>query len=69
MVRDPREVLVEFGLNLPADVKIRVYDSPADLRYMVMPLGPQGAESLAVDILETLVTRDSMIGVGVPKLP
>jgi len=54
---------------LRADVKIRVYDSTADLRYMVMPLGPQGAESMAVDILETLVTRDSMIGVGVPKLP
>ena len=69
IVRDPREVLVEFGLNLRADVKIRVYDSTADLRYMVMPLGPQGAESMAVDILETLVTRDSMIGVGVPKLP
>ena len=69
IVRDPREVLVEFGLNLRADVKIRVYDSTADLRYMVMPLGPQGAESMSVDILETLVTRDSMIGVGVPKLP
>ena len=69
IVRDPREVLAEFGLNLRADVKIRVYDSTADLRYMVMPLGPQGAESMAVDILETLVTRDSMIGVGVPKLP
>ena len=69
IVRDPREVLIEFGLNLRADVKIRVYDSTADLRYMVMPLCPQGAESMAVDILETLVTRDSMIGVGVPKLP
>ena len=69
IVRDPREVLVEFGLNLRADVKIRVYDSTADLRYMVMPLCPQGTENMAIDKLETLVTRDSMIGVGVPKLP
>ena len=69
IVRDPREVLVEFGLNLRTDVKIRVYDSTADLRYMVMPLCPQGAEAMAVDMLETLVTRDSMIGVGVSKLP
>ena len=69
IVRDPREVLVEFGLNLRTDVKIRVFDSTADLRYMVMPLCPQGAESMAVDMLERLVTRDSMIGVGVPKLP
>ena len=69
IVCDPREVLVEFGLNLRTDVKIRVYDSTADLRYMVMPLCPKGAEGMAVDMLETLVTRDSMIGVGVPKLP
>ena len=68
IVRQPREVLLEFGLKLPADIKIRVYDSTADLRYMVMPLCPQGAESLPVDKLAALVTRDSMIGVGTPRL-
>ena len=69
IVRHPREVLLEFGLKLPADIKIRVYDSTADLRYMVMPLCPQGAESMPVDKLTALVTRDSMIGVGTPRLP
>ena len=69
IVRDPHEVLFEFGLKLRAGVKIRVYDSTADLRYMVMPLCPQGAESMSADILAALVTRDSMIGVGIPKLP
>ena len=68
IVRHPREVLLEFGLKLPADIKIRVYDSTADLRYMVMPSCPQGAESLPVDKLAALVTRDSMIGVGTPRL-
>lgn len=69
VVRDPREVLLEFGLNLRGDVKIRVYDSTADLRYMVMPLCPQGAENFSADNLAALITRDSMIGVGIPKLP
>ena len=68
IVHHPREVLLEFGLKLPADIKIRVYDSTADLRYMVMPLCPQGAESMPVDKLAALVTRDSMIGVGTPRL-
>ena len=69
VVRDPREVLIEFGLNISAETTIRVYDSTADLRYMVMPLCPPGAEDMPVTHLQTIITRDSMIGVGLPKLP
>jgi hypothetical protein len=69
VVRDPREVLIEFGLNISAKKTIRVYDSTADLRYMVMPLCPPGAEHMPVTQLQTIITRDSMIGVGLPKFP
>jgi nitrile hydratase len=69
VVRDPREVLIEFGLNISAETTIRVYDSTADLRYMVMPLCPPGVEDMPVTHLQTIITRDSMIGVGLPKLP
>ena len=69
VVRDTREVLIEFGLNISAEKTIRVYDSTADLRYMVMPLCPPGAKHLPVTHLQTIITRDSMIGVGLPKLP
>lgn len=69
VVRDPREVLIEFGLNISAKKTIRVYDSTADLRYMVMPLCPPGTEHMPVTQLQTIITRDSMIGVGLPKLP
>ncbi len=69
VVRDPREVLIEFGLNISAEKTIRVYDSTADLRYMVMPLCPPGAEHTPVKHLQTIITRDSMIGVGLPRLP
>lgn len=69
VVRDPREVLIEFGLNISANKTIRVYDSTADLRYMVMPLCPPGAEHMPVTQLQTIITRDSMIGVGLPKFP
>ena len=68
VVREPREVLVEFGLNISAETTIRVYDSTADLRYMVMPLCPYGAGDLPITQLQKIITRDSMIGVGVPKL-
>ena len=68
VVREPREVLVEFGLNISAETTIRVYDSTADLRYMVMPLCPSGARDMSVTQLQNIITRDSMIGVGVPKL-
>ena len=61
-VKDPRGVLAEFGLTLPADIELRVWDSSAELRYLVLPLRPQGTGSLSEDALAGLVTRDGMIG-------
>lgn len=61
-VRDPRNVLAEFGVELDADVKVRVWDSTAELRYMVLPQRPPGTEGLDVHELAALVTRNSMIG-------
>jgi nitrile hydratase subunit alpha len=61
-VRDPRGVLAEFGVQLPADVDLRVWDSSAELRYMVLPRRPQGTDGLSEDQLADLVTRDGMIG-------
>ena len=66
-VREPRAVLVEFGLELPESVTIRVHDSTADMRYMVLPRRPEGAENLGEEELAALVTRDCMIGVAVPR--
>jgi nitrile hydratase len=63
MVREPRAVLAEFGTTLGDDVEVRVWDSSADVRYMVLPLRPGGADGLAEDELVRLVTRDHMIGV------
>ena len=63
-VRDPRGVLREFGLELPEDVEIRVWDSTAELRYLVLPERPMGTEGLSEEALANLVTRDAMIGVG-----
>jgi nitrile hydratase subunit alpha len=54
---------------LPPDVEIRVWDSTAEVRYLVMPMRPAGTESLDEEALAALVTRDSMIGTGVPRLP
>ncbi|MDH3444631.1 MAG: nitrile hydratase subunit alpha [Deltaproteobacteria bacterium] len=65
-VNDPRGVMREFGLMLPDDVELRVHDSTADIRYLVLPLRPKGTENLSVAELEKLVTRDSMIGVTDP---
>ena len=62
-VNDPRGVMREFGLDLPDDVEVRVHDSTADMRYLVIPARPAGTEDLSVEELEKLVTRDSMIGV------
>ena len=61
---DPRGVLREFGLALSDDVEVRVWDSTAELRYLVLPERPAGTESLSEDALAALVTRDSMIGVA-----
>lgn len=63
-VADPRGVLREFGLELPEEVEIRVADSTADMRYLVVPLKPEGSEGMSAEQLQPLVTRDSMIGVS-----
>jgi nitrile hydratase subunit alpha len=68
-VREPRKVLAEFGLKIPDDVQIRVHDSTADMRYMVLPARPKGTEKMDEAQLAELVTRDSLIGTGVPALP
>ena len=69
MVREPRKVLAEFGLKVPAKVAIRVHDSNADMRYMVLPTRPAGTGGWSEERLAGLVTRDCLIGVAVPKVP
>ena len=68
-VVDPRGVMHEFGLEVGDDVEVRVVDSTADLRYMVLPVRPEGTERMSEEELAALVTRDSMIGTGVAKAP
>jgi nitrile hydratase len=68
-VKDPRGVLEEFGVELPQATAIRIWDSTAEVRYLVLPQRPAGAEHLSERELADLVTRDSMIGTGLPKLP
>jgi nitrile hydratase subunit alpha len=67
MVREPRAVLAEFGLQIPEHVTIRVHDSTADMRYLVLPMRPVGSDGWSEERLASLVSRDSMIGVAVPK--
>ena len=69
MVREPRAVLREFGTEMPDDVAVRVHDSTADMRYIVVPRRPAGTEGWEPERLAALVTRDCMIGVTVPKTP
>jgi nitrile hydratase len=69
MVREPRAVLAEFGLHIPEKVTIRVHDSTADMRYMVLPMRPAGTDGWNEERLASIVNRDSMIGVAVPKGP
>ncbi len=69
VVREPRAVLAEFGTILPAAVTIRVHDSTADMRYMVLPMRPAGTEGWDEERLAALVTRDAMIGVALPTAP
>ena len=64
-VYEPRAVLAEFGTTLPDNVTVRVHDSTADMRYLVLPMRPKGSEGLSEDRLAALVTRDSMIGVTI----
>ncbi len=69
VVRDPRGVLAEFGLSLPATTEIRVWDSTAEVRYLVIPRRPPGSAALGAEALAELVTRDSMIGTGLARAP
>jgi nitrile hydratase subunit alpha len=66
-VKDPRGVLRDFGVSLPQTTEIRVWDSTAETRYLVLPQRPSGTAGLSADELAALVTRDSMIGTGFPK--
>jgi nitrile hydratase len=68
-VRDPRGVLADFGVVLPAHKQIRVWDSTAEIRYLVIPQRPAGSGGLSEQQLAALVTRDSMIGTGLPRAP
>ena len=68
-VADPRGVLKDLGIELPKDTEIRVWDSTAELRYMVVPMRPAGTEGWSEEKLAELVTRDSMVGTGFPKSP
>jgi nitrile hydratase len=68
-VIDPRGVLAEFGVTLPEETAVRVWDSTAELRYLVIPMRPAGTEGWDADALAGLVTRDSMIGSGLARTP
>jgi nitrile hydratase subunit alpha len=68
-VRDPRGVLADFGVQLPDSTQVRVWDSTAEVRYLVIPRRPDGTEGLTETELAALVTRDSMIGTGLPLAP
>ena len=69
LVREPRAVLAEFGLTLPAETTLRIHDSTADMRYIVLPRRPDNTEGMTQDQLAALITRDSMIGTGLPDCP
>jgi nitrile hydratase len=66
-VKDPRGVLADFGVTLPESTEVRVWDSTAELRYLVIPRRPPDTENLSEQQLAVLVTRDSMIGTGLPR--
>jgi len=68
-VKDPRGVLADFGVSLPKETEIRVWDSTAETRFLVLPMRPEGTEGWSEQQLAELVTRDSMIGTGFPKTP
>lgn len=69
VVRSPRSVLAEFGTTLPENVAVHVHDSTAELRYLVLPMRPPGTDGISEDALAALVTRDTMIGVALPRSP
>jgi hypothetical protein len=66
-ISEPRKVLAEFGTELADSVEVLVHDSTADMRYMVLPMRPNGSEGLSEAALAELVTRDTMVGVTMPK--
>ncbi|HEU0195172.1 MAG TPA: nitrile hydratase subunit alpha [Gaiellales bacterium] len=68
VVREPRAVLAEFGLELPDETQIQVWDSSAEMRYLVLPMRPEGSDDMSEQELAELVTRDCMIGVATPKV-
>lgn len=68
-VREPRAVLAEFDVTLPEGQAVRVWDSTAEMRYLVLPMRPQGTDGWSEEQLAKLVTRDSMVGTGLPKAP
>ena len=69
VVREPRAVLREMGLELPPEVEVRVWDSSSEVRYLVLPERPPGSDGLSEEALRALVTRDAMIGVAKARLP
>jgi nitrile hydratase subunit alpha len=68
-VIDPKGVLSDFGLKLPEETKVRIWDSTAETRFLVLPIRPEGTEGWSEEQLAELVTRDSMVGTGLPKSP
>ncbi|MCW5773908.1 MAG: nitrile hydratase subunit alpha [Rhodospirillaceae bacterium] len=68
IVIEPRKVLAEFGVAVPEEAEVRVWDSNAEIRYMVLPMQPKGTEGWSEEKLAPLVTRDSMIGTDIPKV-
>jgi nitrile hydratase len=68
IVREPRAVLGEFGLELPESTEIRIWDSSAEVRYLVLPMRPEGTEHMSEQELADIVTRDCMVGVAVPRV-
>jgi nitrile hydratase len=68
-VIDPKGVLAEFGVSLPAGTDIRIWDSTAETRFVVVPMRPTGTEGWSEEALAALVTRDCMVGTGLPKPP
>jgi nitrile hydratase len=67
-VREPRAVLAEWGTQIPDDVEIRVVDSTADYRWMVLPMRPKGTEGWSAEKLASIITRDALVGVAVPRV-
>jgi nitrile hydratase len=68
-VIDPKGVLAEFGVSLPLGTDVRIWDSTAETRFLVVPMRPAGTEGWSEEALAALVTRDSMVGTGLPKPP